>query len=277
MPDTRTFAPGFRLSLLDVGILICGAVAAAVTFPKVPWLGLGISFVVLHFFLFCNVFRVARPLELAWAAWFVLLASCTAIWNWPGWIAAALLALAGTIVGVAIEMRKSSYHGVGWRWINPGLHDWWFRNVTAPSLPPTGRAVGSLAVSELIGRSVVRIRQVCRHDVDGLDWVSTFYVLDTGVTFTLPPPDASRVSLVEPPIEAAFFSISEIEPILRKPIQSFLKQIEDENLIERTYVLLDDETLLTDVRVAPHATGDAGIHIYSAGEFDRSRLVPLDR
>lgn len=125
MPDTSTFAPGFRLSLLDVAILVCGAVATAVIFPTAPWLALGIGFVVLHFFLFCNVFRVARPLELAWAAWFVLLATCNAIWEGPGWIAATLLALAGTIVIVAIEMRKRSYHGVAWRWINPGLEEWW--------------------------------------------------------------------------------------------------------------------------------------------------------
>jgi hypothetical protein len=276
MPDSRAFAPGFRLSLLDVAVLICGAIATAVILPHAPWLALGISFVVLHFFLFCNVFRVARLLELAWAAWFVLLVSFTAIWTWPGWIAAALLALAGTIVVVAIEMRKPSYHGVGWRWINPGLQDWWLRNVTAPSLPPTGRSVGSLAIKDLVGRAIVGIRQVCRSDANGLDWAVTFYVLDTGVIFTLPQGEANCVSLEEPPVEAEDFYMPEIEPILRKPIRSLHKQIEDGDVLEHTYVLLQDETLFTDVMAAPHGTGDAGIHIYPPGEFDRSQLVPLD-
>jgi len=30
-----------------------------------------------------------------------------------------------TIICVAVEMRKPSYHGVGWKWINPKLPEWW--------------------------------------------------------------------------------------------------------------------------------------------------------
>ena len=113
-------------------------------------------------------------------------------------------------------------------------------------------------------------------DADGLDWAVTFYVLDTGVIFTLPTLEANCVSLEEPPKEAIDFSSPEIEPIIGKRIQSLLKHIDDGDVLESTYVLLQDETLFTDVMAAPHGTGDAGIHIYSAGEFDRSRLVPLD-
>jgi hypothetical protein len=30
-----------------------------------------------------------------------------------------------TGIVVVVEMRKPSYHGVGWKWINPGLPAWW--------------------------------------------------------------------------------------------------------------------------------------------------------
>lgn len=84
-----------------------------------------IALVIGHFFLFCNVFRLARPLELAWAAVFVALAGATVAINWPGWIATTIGTLVMTAIVIALEMRKASYHGVLWRRINPGLKEWW--------------------------------------------------------------------------------------------------------------------------------------------------------
>jgi hypothetical protein len=121
----RAFAPGFRLSVRDVVVLVLGAAAAAYLFTLEPWWGLTVAFVVGHFFLFCNVVRMARPLELIWAAVFLPLASATQLTGEPGWPATAGVSLVVTLVVVALQVRKPSYHGIGWQRINPGLRAWW--------------------------------------------------------------------------------------------------------------------------------------------------------
>jgi hypothetical protein len=89
------------------------------------WWGFVPAFVLAHFFLFCNVVRMARPLELAWAGIFVVLAAATVAFETPGWLVTALVSLLVTVVVVIVEMRKPSYHGVGWQRINPGMAAWW--------------------------------------------------------------------------------------------------------------------------------------------------------
>jgi hypothetical protein len=117
----QAFAPGFRLSRVDA-IVIAGGAAGAIALSMFEWWwGFVVAFVLGHFFLFCNVVRMARPLELIWGAVFVALAAATISLGAPGWPATALLSLAVTAIVVVVEMRKPSYHGVGWQWINPGL------------------------------------------------------------------------------------------------------------------------------------------------------------
>ncbi|MCX6976643.1 MAG: hypothetical protein NTX04_01620, partial [Verrucomicrobia bacterium] len=78
-----------------------------------------------HFFLFCNVFRISRSLELIWAAGFLILTRFTVTTGQPTWTTTAMLSLALTAVLVCIELRKPSYHGVGWSRFNPNLRQWW--------------------------------------------------------------------------------------------------------------------------------------------------------
>lgn len=119
------FAPGFRLSALDAIVIVTGVVAALALAAIEPWWGFAVGFVVAHFFLFCNVVRMARPLELAWAGTFLALAAATMALDVPGWPVTTLVSLAVTLAVVVIQMRRPSYHGVGWRRINPGLRAWW--------------------------------------------------------------------------------------------------------------------------------------------------------
>lgn len=121
----RKFAPGFRLSVVDVIALIAGSIGVCWFWLSDRDIAFIIAFVVGHFFLFCNVFRVARPLELAWAAWFVLLTGGTLTAGIPGWPMSVAAALAGTVAVILLQMRKPSYHGVGWQRINPNLRTWW--------------------------------------------------------------------------------------------------------------------------------------------------------
>ena len=123
------FAPGFRLSIVDACVLVTGTVAAVILSATVWWWGFVLAFVLGHFFLFCNVVRISRRLELAWAAIFVVLAVSTVAFETPGWLATALASLLVTVGVIFIEMRKPSYRGVGWQWINPGLPIWWEAHV----------------------------------------------------------------------------------------------------------------------------------------------------
>ena len=89
------------------------------------WLGVLIGFVVLHFFLFCNVFRIARRPELVWAGVFVLLAGLAIVFEMPAWWMVFGGGLLLSAILIALETRKPGYHGVGWRRWNPGLEEWW--------------------------------------------------------------------------------------------------------------------------------------------------------
>jgi hypothetical protein len=102
----QTFAPGFRLSLLDAIILVIGVAAALVLSTIVWWWGFVVGFVLGHFFLFCNMVRMARPLELIWSAEFVALAVATVATDVPGWFMTTTISLIVTVIVVAIEVRK---------------------------------------------------------------------------------------------------------------------------------------------------------------------------
>lgn len=121
-PGRRTC--GFRLSLADVFILAAGAAASAGWWFYIGETALLIPFVVGHYFLFCNVFRVRRKPELIWAAVFLL--------NCVAWAAVGYLSLPGIgglqlVVTVAIiicEIRSDTYHGILARKINPRIEEY---------------------------------------------------------------------------------------------------------------------------------------------------------
>jgi len=71
-----------------------------------------IGFVVLHFFLFCNVFRIPRKLELIWAGLFVLVMAGGILHS--GFVLIALLPiqLIITCVCIVVAMRRQDYHGI---------------------------------------------------------------------------------------------------------------------------------------------------------------------
>jgi hypothetical protein len=123
------FAPGFRLSVVDIIVLVAGTAVTIVLSMFVWWWGFVPAFVLAHFFLFCNVVRMARPLELIWSGVYVVLAGATVSLETPGWLVTTLVSLLVTAMVVVVEMRKPSYHGVGWQRINPDLPAWWESHV----------------------------------------------------------------------------------------------------------------------------------------------------
>lgn len=119
------FQPGFRMSAVDGVVIVAGIVVAAALCSTAWWLSFIITFVIAHFFVFCNIFRVARLLELAWSGVFIVLMYCTIMFGRPTWAVAIGCLLLATVVVIGFEMRKPSYHGVLWQCINPGLPQWW--------------------------------------------------------------------------------------------------------------------------------------------------------
>jgi hypothetical protein len=125
MRRTLKFQPGFRLSEMDVGFLMLGVCAAVLLARLDERLGVALLFVLAHFFLFCNVLRMSRPLELIWAVLFVLLAGSTFYFGLPPWNYTLAAMLVVTLILAFVQILQSSYHGVLWRKINPNLKQWW--------------------------------------------------------------------------------------------------------------------------------------------------------
>ena len=125
MKSTSKFQPGFRLSELDVGFImlgVCGAVWLARLDER---FGMAVLFVLAHFFLFCNVLRMSRPLELIWAALFVLLVGSTFYFDLTPWGYTLAVMLVVTLILAFVQILLPSYHGVFWRKLNPNLEQWW--------------------------------------------------------------------------------------------------------------------------------------------------------
>ena len=123
-----SFNPGFRISVFDMLVLGVGIVGALVVSNKIGWAGLAIGFVLLHFFLFCNVFRISRTSELVWAAAFLTLAVSTVQTELPGWKPTFTIALFLSSTLIWIETKREYYHGIFWKKLNPGLPQWWKSN-----------------------------------------------------------------------------------------------------------------------------------------------------
>ena len=119
------FRPGFRFSWLDGAFLAASAVFAGCLLTVMPLASGIVAFVVGHFFLFCNVFRIPRKPELIWAGAFSILAMLATLAGRPGWPLVFAISAALSALLVIREMRQPLYHGVGWKKINPGLENAW--------------------------------------------------------------------------------------------------------------------------------------------------------
>jgi hypothetical protein len=119
------FQPGFRVSGFDLAVLIAGVVGSVALWRQSWWAGAVVGFVVGHFFLFCNVFRIPRTPELIWASAFTGLAASTVLAGQPGWSMTFASGFILAVVLIAREMKSPGYHGIFWRRVNPGLREWW--------------------------------------------------------------------------------------------------------------------------------------------------------
>jgi hypothetical protein len=118
---------GFRLSVADVLFIAASAAAFVVLRGQLGTGAWGIPFAVGHFFLFCNVFRVRRAYELAWAAVFLANAATWAAAGHFSWGMVLATQAPFTLAAIGAEMRSRAYHGVGCRRLNAAHIDAWLR------------------------------------------------------------------------------------------------------------------------------------------------------
>lgn len=125
MKPNAAFSPGFRISELDVAFMLAVFVVSSLIARFFEQLGIAGLFALFHFFLFCNVLRARRSLELLWAAAFVGLWSSALLWGVPSWTQAYALAFAVTVALTVAQVLQPSYHGAFWSAINSRLPQWW--------------------------------------------------------------------------------------------------------------------------------------------------------
>ena len=118
------FKPGFRLSILDIIVLIVGILGVWYFREISPEFSSVILFVVCHFFYFCNITRMSRIPELVWATCFVLIYGAGVFYGMVTVNEAFIISIIVTLVLTFLEIRKPSYHGIFWLKINPNLKVW---------------------------------------------------------------------------------------------------------------------------------------------------------
>lgn len=114
--------PGFRFSLNDALVLLVSGIVAVLLWKPLPHLSVLLLFVIGHFFLFCNVFRVRRNYEYLWGAVFVVNATLWLLLKPEGFHWALLAQLPVTVAVIVAEMRSDRYHGIGCKWMKKGMN-----------------------------------------------------------------------------------------------------------------------------------------------------------
>ena len=126
------FKPGFRISKIDILVLVVGSLSAGYCYPFSQVISLIIIFVIGHFFIFCNITRMSRVPELIWGGTFLLFAGFSVSTGQPSWLFTFLLSTLTTFILVVFEARKPSYHGIFWQRLNPNLPRWFEEKNTKP-------------------------------------------------------------------------------------------------------------------------------------------------
>jgi phosphoglycerol transferase MdoB-like AlkP superfamily enzyme len=106
--------PGFRLNLIDIGLIACLILVTWLLYPifQEGWLFLLPLYIGLSFFLFCNVFRIGNWLEPFWyipftIALFFLNKQPEILW----WLILLVFEPLKVIL-IAYSMKRGDYRGI---------------------------------------------------------------------------------------------------------------------------------------------------------------------
>jgi len=111
---------GFRFSAFDAAVILLGAAVTSFGLLYQPELAVLTPFVLGHFLLFCNTFRVGGERSLLWIA---LLFANTLAWAYFGnfsWSGVLLIQCVFTLLLIANCLVGKNYHGIACDRINPG-------------------------------------------------------------------------------------------------------------------------------------------------------------
>jgi len=120
---------GLRFSISDaivLALLACSTVVVYQINESFAWL---VGIASMHFFLFCNVFRVRRRREIIWAVLFVLNAGFWFLLGRINWFAVLACQIPVTAGVIAWEIKTPRYHGIFANRLNPRLEDYLERRI----------------------------------------------------------------------------------------------------------------------------------------------------
>ena len=115
----RTYS--FRFSIIDFFVLVITMVSSVYLWQYTVEMSILILFVVGHFFLFCNIFRVRRGPELIWTGFFLANSTFWLVLLEENIIGLLVTTLIFTIIIIANELCLPCYHGIFAKNINKSL------------------------------------------------------------------------------------------------------------------------------------------------------------
>lgn len=114
--------------MFDATILIAALPLAFFTYSYSLTYSVLMIFVILHFFLFCNIVRMSRIPELIWATFFLLMFYVHLKLSAITFFQALASCMSVTFILIFLEVKKPGYHGVFWKKFNPNLPEWFSEN-----------------------------------------------------------------------------------------------------------------------------------------------------
>ena len=131
-----------------------------------------------------------------------------------------------------------------------------------------------LGRDDVLGRRLVAIVQSDSLNQVGMDWVYTFFRLDSGATFCLPCEDAAGFVTEEPKPASTSLDHPDIKPVIRQRIMTVLRRgPEADHDHDSPYLVMENGYVVTDVMGDYHGTASAGLYIYPPTEIDTSKMV----
>lgn len=112
---------GLRFGPGDASFLLICAIATVLLWQSLPQLAPIVPLACGAFFLFCNVFRIARKLELIWAGLLLLNVGALLALNAFSWLLILGIQIPLTGIVLWIEIRSPRYHGIFATQLNPHL------------------------------------------------------------------------------------------------------------------------------------------------------------
>jgi hypothetical protein len=142
---------------------------------------------------------------------------------------------------------------------------------TPMSLIPPGTRLGR---DDVIGRKLIDVLQSGTIVENDMEWVYTFFRIDSGAVFCLPFADAGGLVVEEPRSDCTSRDYPELKPVFGQRIVNVFRDGPDaECCLDSPYLIMDNGYVITDVMGYPEGPGRAGLYIYAPGHIDTSKMI----